>query len=140
MAWIVTCLDRNTGKKQKVRYDVETELEAVRLAGKAGFAVERTKHIPDPPKVPDPPPKPALAKTPKPERSLSEDGRVVGPTCGSAQISVNKRGYSTGAGAAGCLLLGPVGLIFGAAGGNKVVITCLACGQEFSPGKRAGGS
>lgn len=132
MPWIVKALDRTTGKPKKLRYDVKTEREAVRLAGEAGYAVVKTKFVPEPPpKTPTPPPVEVKCQ---PASSQVKGGRVHCPECGSDQISSHKRGYSTGAGAAGCLLLGPLGLIFGASGGNRVMITCLACGHTFEPG------
>lgn len=65
--------------------------------------------------------------------SRIEDEPVCCPKCGSAQLTANKKGYGLGKGAVGGLLLGPVGLLGGFLGSNKVVITCLKCGHQWKP-------
>lgn len=55
------------------------------------------------------------------------------PRCGSTQIAANKKGFGFGKAAAGGLLLGPVGLLGGFMGSNKVLITCLKCGCQWKP-------
>jgi hypothetical protein len=62
--------------------------------------------------------------------------QVLCPKCGSNQITANKKGFSAGRAIAGDILLGPVGLLAGAAGRNKIIITCLNCGCQFKPGDR----
>lgn len=57
------------------------------------------------------------------------------PKCGSEQITANKKGYSVGKAAAGVILTGGIGLIAGAHGSGKIVITCLACGERWKPGQ-----
>jgi predicted RNA-binding Zn-ribbon protein involved in translation (DUF1610 family) len=52
---------------------------------------------------------------------LSEDG-VKCPKCGSTQIQAGKRGWS--------FWTGMIGM-------NKVTLTCLSCGNKFSPGEGA---
>jgi predicted RNA-binding Zn-ribbon protein involved in translation (DUF1610 family) len=59
---------------------------------------------------------------------------ITCPHCGSTQITANKKGFSAGKAIAGDLLLGPVGLLAGTAGRNKIIITCLNCGQQWQPG------
>jgi len=57
------------------------------------------------------------------------------PKCGSTQISANKKGFGLGKAAAGALIAGPIGLAGGLFGSNKVIITCLNCGNQWKPGK-----
>lgn len=58
---------------------------------------------------------------------------VCCPRCGSTQLTANKKGFGLGRAAAGGLLLGPVGLLGGFLGSNKVIITCLKCGHQWKP-------
>lgn len=58
---------------------------------------------------------------------------VCCPRCGSTQLTANKKGFGLGKAAAGGLLLGPVGLLGGFLGSNKVLITCLKCGHQWKP-------
>lgn len=60
------------------------------------------------------------------------NNEVCCPHCGSTQIVANKKGFGLGKAAAGGLLLGPVGLLGGMLGSNKVIITCLKCGHKWS--------
>lgn len=58
------------------------------------------------------------------------------PKCGSTQIHADKRGFKAGRFVAGTLVAGPLaGVVTGAAGKNKIIITCLACGHQFKPGQ-----
>ena len=57
------------------------------------------------------------------------------PKCGSTQITANKKGFSGGKTVAGAILTGGVGLLGGFFGSNKIKITCLKCGNSWSPGK-----
>lgn len=56
------------------------------------------------------------------------------PKCGSTQITANKKGFSGGKAVAGAVLTGGIGLLAGTIGSNKIVITCLSCGNQFKPG------
>jgi transcription elongation factor Elf1 len=58
------------------------------------------------------------------------------PKCGSEQITANKKGFSGKKALVGGFLTGGVGLLAGTLGSNKVVITCLNCGNNFSPGDK----
>ena len=56
------------------------------------------------------------------------------PKCGGSNIFVHKKGFSVGKGCLGFLLLWPIaliaglmGLLFGAAGANKIKRKCLNC-------------
>jgi tellurium resistance protein TerD len=67
------------------------------------------------------------------ENKMSEE--IKCPQCGSTQIAAGKKGFGLGKAIGGGLLLGPVGLLGGAIGKNKIVITCLKCGKQWRPGK-----
>lgn len=58
------------------------------------------------------------------------------PKCGSTSLSANKKGFSLGKAAAGAFVAGPVGLVGGTLGANKLEVTCLNCGHKFRPGKK----
>lgn len=57
------------------------------------------------------------------------------PKCGSTSLSANKKGFGLGKAALGAFVAGPVGLVGGTLGANKVEVTCLNCGHKFKPGK-----
>lgn len=57
--------------------------------------------------------------------------------CGSTQVTADRRGFSAGKAAVGAVLLGPAGLLAGAHGNNKVLISCLACGHQWDPSELA---
>lgn len=63
------------------------------------------------------------------------DDQIKCPKCGSTQIHADKKGYSAGKAAAGVILTGGIGLAAGAIGKNKIIITCLKCGNQFKPGE-----
>lgn len=62
-----------------------------------------------------------------------EEEPIRCPQCGSTYLTANKKGFGLGKAAAGGLLLGPVGLLGGFLGSNKVKITCLKCGYTWKP-------
>jgi hypothetical protein len=55
------------------------------------------------------------------------------PKCKSTQITSNKKGFSVGKAAAGVILTGGIGVVAGAIGSNNVEVTCLSCGNAWSP-------
>lgn len=65
--------------------------------------------------------------------AISRD-EIKCPKCGSHQISVDKKGYSIGKGVFGTVLLGPIGLMAGGVGKDKIRITCLNCGNTWTAG------
>ena len=67
---------------------------------------------------------------------MEEQERLSCPDCGSTQLTANKKGFGLGKAAVGGLLLGPLGLLGGAIGKNKIRITCLKCGHSWKPGER----
>ncbi len=59
---------------------------------------------------------------------------ITCPKCGSTQVTVQKKGFGGGCACCGALLVGPLGLLCGLHGANKVIITCLKCGNQWSRG------
>ena len=57
------------------------------------------------------------------------------PRCLSSQLTANKKGFGIGKAIGGGILLGPIGLLGGAIGSSKIVITYLKCGHKWKPGK-----
>lgn len=64
-----------------------------------------------------------------------EQNEIRCPKCNSNQLTANKKGFSGTKAVVGGLLTGGVGLLAGTIGSNKVIITCLACGNTFKPGE-----
>jgi len=63
----------------------------------------------------------------------SAQGGVKCPKCGSTQVAANKKGFGLGKALGGGFLLGPVGLLGGLVGSRKILISCLKCGNQWSP-------
>ncbi len=57
------------------------------------------------------------------------------PKCSSDQLTANQKGFSGGKALAGAVLTGGVGLLAGTIGSKDIIITCLACGNQFKPGE-----
>lgn len=57
------------------------------------------------------------------------------PKCGSHDLHAGKKGFSGTKAVGGAVLTGGLGLLAGTIGSNKVVITCLKCGNHFKPGE-----
>ncbi len=53
------------------------------------------------------------------------------PYCGSRDIQMVKKGFGVGKAVAGAVLLGPVGILGGAIGSNKMQRVCVSCGRKF---------
>ena len=66
----------------------------------------------------------------------STPGRVRCPKCRSEQVTGGKKGFGLGKAAAGGIALGPVGLLAGLVGSQKVKVSCLNCGHAWYPGGR----
>jgi len=56
--------------------------------------------------------------------------------CGCEQITAQRRGVNIPASLIGGVVAGPLGLAAGAPGSNDVVVTCLQCGHQWTPGPR----
>ena len=55
------------------------------------------------------------------------------PYCGSRQLSVGEKGFSTGKAVVGTLLTNMVGgILFGFLGSGKAKVTCLKCGKNMN--------
>lgn len=65
------------------------------------------------------------------ESKLQSEKVLFCPKCHSTSVSVNKKGFGLGKSALGLVALGPVGLLGGLIGANKLKATCLHCGNEF---------
>lgn len=61
------------------------------------------------------------------------EGPMMCPRCGSTDLSSARKGFSGGKAVAGGLLLGPVGIVAGGLGSNKVKIHCMNCGYNAGP-------
>jgi ssDNA-binding Zn-finger/Zn-ribbon topoisomerase 1 len=70
-----------------------------------------------------------------PPQTEARGQKISCPKCGSTQITANKKGFGGGKGLGGALLLGPLGLLYGFRGSNKILATCLNCGHQWECGK-----
>jgi hypothetical protein len=60
---------------------------------------------------------------------------IVCPTCYSNQLSSNQKGFSTTNAVIGSLAGGVnAGIGMGMIGSNKIIVTCLKCGNQFKAG------
>lgn len=57
--------------------------------------------------------------------------QVKCPKCSSTSIHADKKGFSGKKACCGALLIGPLGLLCGTSGKNKIVITCLNCKHSW---------
>lgn len=64
-----------------------------------------------------------------------EEDKLYCPHCGSSQLVANKKGFGAGKALTGAVLTGGIGLLAGFVGSGKVKVTCLKCGQQWSPGQ-----
>lgn len=60
---------------------------------------------------------------------------VCCPRCKSTQVMVGQKKFSVGNAAAGFILLGPLGLLGGAIGRDRVSLSCIHCGYVWEPHK-----
>lgn len=65
---------------------------------------------------------------------LEAEGEIVCPKCLSTKITDHKKGFGVGKALVGGLAAGPLGLLAGGIGKNKIELTCLKCGHKFKPG------
>lgn len=73
--------------------------------------------------------------SPPTKGSGTSDDRIRCRKCGSDQVQGDKKGFGVGKAALGALVIGPLGLVAGGLGSSKVLITCLACGNKWKPGR-----
>ena len=66
---------------------------------------------------------------------VMEDDKLYCPYCGSSQLVANKKGFGAGKAITGAILTGGVGILAGFIGSGKVKVTCLKCGNKWSPGQ-----
>jgi hypothetical protein len=58
------------------------------------------------------------------------------PKCYSTSLTANKKGFGVGKAVIGAFVAGPIGLVAGNIGSQKVKVTCLNCGHQFMAGKK----
>ena len=68
---------------------------------------------------------------------MNSSDEVRCPKCNSNQLTANKKGFGDKKAVAGALLTGGIGLLADTTGSNKIIITCLNCGNQFKPGQKA---
>ena len=61
------------------------------------------------------------------------ENQITCPKCHSTQLTANKKGFSGKKAVVGGLLTGGIGFLAGTIGSNKIVLTCLNCGNQFGP-------
>jgi len=66
------------------------------------------------------------------ERINNNEDKITCPKCGSTQIHIDKKGYSSAKGCCGFLACGPLGFLFGQSGANKLRKTCLKCNNSWT--------
>lgn len=64
---------------------------------------------------------------------LQEGNIIKCPLCGSTQITANQKGFNSLNAVTGAVLLGPVGILGGLFGSQKIFITCMRCGYKWEP-------
>lgn len=68
--------------------------------------------------------------------SSTVNNKIKCPKCSSEQLTSDKKGFSGKQAVGGAILTGGIGILAGTIGSNKIVITCLACGNQFKPGDK----
>lgn len=65
------------------------------------------------------------------KKEMDDQGIAYCPKCLSTSLSTNKKGGSITKGLVGGLVLGPLGLLAGGIGRNKIDMYCMKCGNKF---------
>lgn len=61
------------------------------------------------------------------------ENKLVCPKCRSDKLHVHQKGFGVGKAIVGGVLTGGIGLLGGFIGSKKIYITCLKCGNKWSP-------
>lgn len=64
-----------------------------------------------------------------------EEDKLYCPSCGSSQLTANKKGFGTGKAVTGAILTGGIGLLAGFIGSGDIKVTCIKCGRKWNPGE-----
>jgi len=67
------------------------------------------------------------------KKEMDDQGIPYCPKCLSTAVSANKKGGSIIKGLVGGAIAGPVGLLAGGIGRNKIDLYCIKCGNKFRP-------
>jgi hypothetical protein len=67
----------------------------------------------------------------KKKKEMDEQGIAYCPKCGSISVQPIKKGFGLGKAVVGGVLLGPLGLLAGNVGKNKVEMYCMKCGNKW---------
>ena len=65
---------------------------------------------------------------------MSDQPKISCPKCGSDQFHAGRKGFSGKKAVAGAVLTGGIGLLAGTIGSNKILLSCLNCGNKWRPG------
>lgn len=65
------------------------------------------------------------------KKELDEQGVAYCPKCVSTSVQPVKKGFGLGKAVVGGVLLGPVGLLAGAIGKNKIDMYCMKCHNKW---------
>jgi len=65
----------------------------------------------------------------------TEEEKIRCPNCKSTQITAHKKGFSGIKAVGGAVLTGGIGILAGTIGSNKILLTCLSCGNKFKAGE-----
>ena len=66
---------------------------------------------------------------------MTNDNAVRCPKCGSTSVTSAKKGFGGGKACCGALLAGPLGILCGLCGANKMYCVCMKCGHKWEIGK-----
>ena len=69
-------------------------------------------------------------------KNLEASGQIYCPQCLSTSVSSHKKGFGIGKAVIGANLFGGIGLAAGNIGAQKVLCTCLKCGNQWQAGKK----
>ena len=65
----------------------------------------------------------------------NREEKIKCPNCKSTQITSHKKGFSGAKALGGAVLTGGIGILAGTIGSNKILLTCLSCGNKFNVGE-----